>query len=104
MVGLRCYRIPFSTNVERVALAAGQGLEPVDVDPGDRSPVETVSGQLVPVLVDGDDVISRLAARSSSGSRGTFPNRRSTRRSRPDAPRCEIFSTGSTTCGSARRT
>jgi glutathione S-transferase len=52
------YRIPFSTNVERIALAAGhKGLEIewVDVDPDDRSPVEAVSGQrLVPVLeVDG---------------------------------------------------
>jgi glutathione S-transferase len=59
---LRVYRIPFSTNVERVALAAGHKgieLEWVDVDPLDRSPVEAVSGQpLVPVVVDGDEVIS----------------------------------------------
>ena len=59
---LRVYRIPFSTNVERVALAAGHKgleLEWVDVDPADRSPVELVSGQsLVPVLVDGDDVVA----------------------------------------------
>lgn len=52
---IRVYRIRFSTNVERVALAAGhKGLEIewVDVDPDDRSPVEAVSGQrLVPVLV-----------------------------------------------------
>ena len=58
---LRLYRIPFSTNVERVALALGhKGLEAewVDVEPGDRSDVERVSGQpLVPVLVDGDDVV-----------------------------------------------
>jgi glutathione S-transferase len=51
---LRVYRIPFSTNVERVALAAGHKGIPVDwvdVDPGDRSVVERVSGQsLVPVL------------------------------------------------------
>jgi glutathione S-transferase len=56
---IRVYRIPFSTNVERVALAAGhKGLqvEWVDVDPDDRSPVEAVSGQrLVPVLVPEDD-------------------------------------------------
>jgi glutathione S-transferase len=61
-VGLRGYRIPFSTNVERVALAAGhKGVEIdwIDVEDGDRSPVEAVSGQsLVPVLVDGDEVIS----------------------------------------------
>jgi glutathione S-transferase len=53
---LRVYRIPFSTNVERVSLAlAHKGLEVewIDVDPADRSPVERVSGQsLVPVLVD----------------------------------------------------
>jgi len=51
---LRLYRIPFSTNVERVALhLAHKGLEVewVDVDPADRSEVVRVSGQeLVPVL------------------------------------------------------
>ncbi len=51
---LRVYRIPFSTNVERVSLAlAHKGLEVewVDVDPADRSPVVRASGQeLVPVL------------------------------------------------------
>jgi glutathione S-transferase len=61
-VALRVYRIPFSTNVERVALAAGhKGLEIewVDVDPADRSTVEAVSGQsLVPVLVDGNAVVT----------------------------------------------
>ncbi len=61
-MALRVYRIPYSTNVERVALAAGhKGLEVewVDVDPADRSPVEAVSGQsLVPVLVDGDEVVA----------------------------------------------
>jgi glutathione S-transferase len=58
---VQVYRIPFSTNVERVALAAGhKGLEIdwVDVDPADRSPVERVSGQpLVPVLVEDGRVI-----------------------------------------------
>jgi glutathione S-transferase len=61
-VALRVYRIPFSTNVERVALAAGhKGLDIdwVDVDPTDRSAVEALSGQsLVPVLVDGDEVVT----------------------------------------------
>jgi glutathione S-transferase len=51
---LRVYRIPFSTNVERVALAAGHkgvAIEWVDIDPDDRSPVEAITGQrLVPVL------------------------------------------------------
>jgi glutathione S-transferase len=53
-MSIRVYRIPFSTNVERVALAAGhKGVEIqwVDVGEDDRSPVEAVSGQrLVPVL------------------------------------------------------
>jgi glutathione S-transferase len=64
---LRLYRIPFSTNVERVALALGHKqlgnnaieVEWVDVDPDDRSEVERVSGQeLVPVLVHCDRVLS----------------------------------------------
>jgi glutathione S-transferase len=58
---VRVYRIPFSTNVERVALALGhKGLEVewIDVDPEDRSEVERVSGQpLVPVLVDAGQVV-----------------------------------------------
>jgi glutathione S-transferase len=58
---LRVYRIPFSTNVERIALALahkGVTVEWVDVDPADRSPVVEVSGQeLVPVLVDGELVL-----------------------------------------------
>lgn len=57
-MALRVYRIPFSTNCERIALAAaykGVELEWVDVDPDDRTVLEQVSGQrLVPVLeVDG---------------------------------------------------
>jgi glutathione S-transferase len=59
---LRLFRAPFSTNVERVALAlAHKGLEveSVEISYSDRSPVIEVSGQpLVPVLVDGDEVIS----------------------------------------------
>jgi glutathione S-transferase len=64
---LRLYRIPFSTNVERVALALAQkrrgnarvDVEWIDIDPDDRSEVVRVSGQeLVPVLVDGDRVLS----------------------------------------------
>ncbi|MGH2971231.1 MAG: glutathione S-transferase family protein [Gaiellaceae bacterium] len=58
---IRVYRIPFSTNVERVALAAGHKgipIEWVDVDPDDRSPVEAASGQrLVPVLVADDGAV-----------------------------------------------
>ncbi len=63
---LRVYRIPFSTNVERVSLAlAHKGLEVEweDVDPRDRSPVESISGQpLVPVLVDDGRVLADSTA------------------------------------------
>ncbi len=60
---MRILRIPFSTNVDRVALAlAAKGLQAtwVDVDPADRSPVVELSGQeLVPVLVaDDGEVVS----------------------------------------------
>jgi glutathione S-transferase len=51
---VRLWQIPYSTNVERVALAlAHKGLEaePVLVDPDDRSPVRALTGQDgVPVL------------------------------------------------------
>lgn len=51
---LRVHRIPFSTNVERIALAAAfKGVEVVwvDHDPRDRSAIEALSGQpLFPVL------------------------------------------------------
>jgi glutathione S-transferase len=51
---VRVHRIPFSTNVERVALAAGHkglAVEWVDHDPADRSALVALSGQeLVPVL------------------------------------------------------
>jgi glutathione S-transferase len=59
---MRLWQFPFSTNVERVALALGHkgvDAEPVVVDPADRSPVRARSGQdLVPVLEDGERVIS----------------------------------------------
>ena len=58
---LRLYRAPFSTNVERVALALahkGLDVESVEISYEDRSPVIELSGQpFVPVLVDGDEVI-----------------------------------------------
>jgi glutathione S-transferase len=60
------YRAPFSTNVERVALAlAHKGLEvtSVEVDKEDRTPVQEVSGQsLVPVIDDGGEAISDSTA------------------------------------------
>lgn len=58
---MRVYRIPYSTNVERIALAAGHkglAIDWVDVPAEDRSAVVAVSGQpLVPVLVDGELVL-----------------------------------------------
>jgi glutathione S-transferase len=56
------YRAPFSTNVERVAIALalkGLEVESVVISYEDRSPVVAVSGQgLVPVIVDGDEVVA----------------------------------------------
>jgi glutathione S-transferase len=62
---LRVHRIPFSTNVERVALAAGhKGLELAWVDhpAEDRSAVRALSGQdLVPVAeIDGEVVVDSM--------------------------------------------
>jgi glutathione S-transferase len=58
---IRLYRAPFSTNVERVALALahkGLAVESVIIDYSDRSEVECVSGQgLVPVLEDDGTVV-----------------------------------------------
>jgi glutathione S-transferase len=57
-MNLRVHRIPYSTNVERVALAAahkGLAIDWVDHDPDDRSAIRALSGQdFVPVAeVDG---------------------------------------------------
>lgn len=75
---MRLYRIPLSTNVERVALAlAHKGLpvESVWIDPGDRSEVERVSGQpLVPVLEhDGQVIVDSMTIVSHLDER--FPER-----------------------------
>ncbi|HEY7198003.1 MAG TPA: glutathione S-transferase family protein [Gaiellaceae bacterium] len=63
---MRLYRIPFSTNVERVALAlAHKGLaaEPVEIDSEDRAAVVAASGQdLVPVLDDDGRIVSDSTA------------------------------------------
>ena len=70
-MGITLYAIPFSTNVERVALALGHKRLAADVvmlDPDDRSQAVDVSGQpLVPVLdvdgavlVDSSRIIERL--------------------------------------------
>jgi glutathione S-transferase len=59
---IRLFRAPFSTNVERVALALahkGLDVESVVIDYADRSPVVEVSGQpLVPVIVDDGRVVA----------------------------------------------
>lgn len=57
------YRIPYSTNVDRITMAAafkGLDVEWIDVDPDDRGAVREASGQdLVPVAVlPGGDVIA----------------------------------------------
>jgi glutathione S-transferase len=59
---LRVHRIPFSTNVERVELAAGHKgvtVEWVDHDAGDRSAIRALSGQdFVPVAeLDGQVIV-----------------------------------------------
>ncbi len=63
---VRLYRAPFSTNVERVALALahkGVPVESVVISYDDRSEVERVSGQgLVPVIEDGGTVVYDSAA------------------------------------------
>jgi maleylpyruvate isomerase len=59
---IRLFRAPFSTNVERVALALAHkalAVESVVIDYADRSPVIEVSGQpLVPVIVDDGRVVA----------------------------------------------
>ena len=62
---IRVHRIPFSTNVERVAIAAGvKGVEVewVDNDPADRTAIRELSGQeLFPVAeIEGDVVIDSM--------------------------------------------
>jgi glutathione S-transferase len=61
-MSIRVHRVPFSTNVERIALAAGiKGVpvEWVDHDPADRSALIELSGQpLTPVAEFGADVVS----------------------------------------------
>jgi glutathione S-transferase len=55
---IRLYSAPWSTNVERVALAlAHKGLEveSVLIDYSDRSPVLEVSGQPLVPVIDHDD-------------------------------------------------
>jgi glutathione S-transferase len=62
---IRLWRAPWSTNVERVALALAYKnleVESVVISYDDRSPVEAVSGQgLVPVIEDDGEVIADSA-------------------------------------------
>lgn len=66
MSDIRVHRIAFSTNVERVALAAAHKrvqVSWVDVDPPARDGVRAVSGQeLVPVLESGTEVVADSTA------------------------------------------
>jgi maleylpyruvate isomerase len=59
--GLHLYAIPYSTNVERVALALGHkglGADVIMSDPADRSAIREASGQdLVPALDDDGFVV-----------------------------------------------
>jgi glutathione S-transferase len=59
---IRVHRIPFSTNVERIALACGikgVSVEWVDHDPADRAALIELSGQpLTPVAEFGTDVVT----------------------------------------------
>ncbi len=62
---IRVHRIAYSTNVERVALAAGlKGIEVewVDHDPADRAALVALSGQeLVPVAeIDGEVIFDSM--------------------------------------------
>jgi maleylpyruvate isomerase len=63
---IRLYRVPLSTNVERVAIALaykGLQVESVTIDYADRSPVVAVSGQpLVPVIEDDGQVVADSTA------------------------------------------
>jgi glutathione S-transferase len=60
-VALEVYAAPYSTNCERIALAAGHkgvDIEWIEISYDDRSEVERASGQsLVPVLVEGETVL-----------------------------------------------
>jgi glutathione S-transferase len=75
---VRVYRIPLSTNVERVALALGYkdlAVEWVDVDPRDRTVVREVSGQeLVPVLVSDEGQVVHDSTRILEWLESVYPD------------------------------
>lgn len=73
---LRVHRIPFSTNVERVALAAGhKGIEVgwVDHDPTDRSAVVALSGQELVPVAEFDGAVVRGSMRIVDRLEGEHP-------------------------------
>lgn len=91
---IRVYRIPFSTNVERISLAAGHKgieIEWVDVDPDDRSPVEAVSGQpLVPVL-EANGLVLADSPKILDWLEGRYPEPALLPRDRPRRAEVRIF-------------
>ena len=75
---LRVHRIPFSTNVERIALAAAHKGIPVvwvDHDAGDRSAIRALSGQdFVPVAeLDGEVIVDSPVILGALEERVPFP-------------------------------
>ena len=104
---IRVWRIPFSTNVERVALALahkGLAVEWVGVDPADRRrSVVAVSGQPLVPCSRTTDASSRTRRRSSNTWRSASRSRRSTR-GRGARAEARCWSTGSTASGRGRRT
>lgn len=91
---IRVHRIPFSTNVERVALAAGHkgvAVDWIDHADADRSAVEAISGQpLVPVAEFDGDVV-RGSMRIVERLEAEHPEPALYPRDPADAARSEIF-------------
>ncbi len=104
---MRLWAVPYSTNVERVSLAlAHKGLEAerAEVPYEDRTRIRELSGQeLVPVLEHDGRVIadSPVILRYLEELRRS---RRCGRANRRAGPRSTSSWTGSTGCGSGRRT
>ena len=92
---MRILRIPFSTNVDRVALALGaKGLKAtwVDVDPADRSAVVEISGQeLVPVLVADDGEVVVDSTRILRRLEAQHPQPPLWPAEQPDRARADVF-------------
>lgn len=95
MADLRVLRVPHSTNVERIALAAGhKGLTVhwTDVDPDDRRVVREASGQdLVPVLLADDDTVLTDSPRILSWIESRYPEPSLWPRDPGDAALADVF-------------